>query len=1460
MWQKSASTAVLLASFFHVQVAGRFLRNTYQLSESHIPDLNIPKVEEHADPPFSVDFVCQGIENLTVGLGPKESPAIFYEGKRRMTLQVCYFHCAPYKTLYFGLTQGKVCMCFDRYKTKHVTDAKCNYRCKGNPKQSCGGKQTIQMHTMYLYMKKDVWDADRDFNWRMSWKQKGCFAISPKTDSSKHFARPGTRSKKRIARMPHLQPPPKAKPAPPPAASLLLAADCSMGVSDELGDGDFSNGTGMGGCPSKVLSETELMNMGHSMFLLEDSMLQARRTAQDDELDSEDYNTFERLTTEANITVDAAPVNKGTKRIIGYLTDVELSSDEWNYLYVKVADPLDGSHEGALSLEACMFPGYFVAEQDGKLELRKVVLPAKGDGQITSNMDDLNAATWLFEIDFFEKDMLTLWKEKDDRLQFLLADASGMKLSLFEDGDAFEKAATWVPTLVPESEMKCPPWSFKVEMYVGMLPAAGDQKTQPSMTRCSMAMDVDKDNLQEMGFEGAYGAIVKGNMDVEAEGHWRAVSTEESSVEAHLDATEVINLKSVLPVKKRVTVNGPPTLLEKGMHTLMLKTQGGAGGPGFALNFERVCPEKTVTNGGASLVFPIAVTGSGETAVTCPATHNGKVVMRCDNGVLEFGKMRGDCIEKKCPPMEVPSGSVVVNFEEVKQGTGTVSKSCPKTHNGQITLHCPKEVEVWNDPEGECIEKKCAEKSFDSGGVSLVFTETAQDSGEVEVPCPPTHHGSLKRTCAAFAEEWSDAKGECVEKTCPETRVASGGAEIDFTEVKQGSNTNKACPPTHHGELSMACPAEADAWAPVQGECVEKECAGGDFKSGDATLAWPTVTQGTGAVRLACPEGFAGWITRTCPAEADKWDSLVKMIGPARVAGRCVHTTPHFEIKRGVTCKSGGPDLGMFSTPDECAVAAKKAGQSFFVHSFSTQKCVAQTTRSARCREGFNIDKAYSFYGRSPAGFNAVDNAKCGIGKGFGTRSQGSCLSRCRRSKSCHHVVYYRPPGCPEYDDKCRNERRCWLVNKDMNPAKCAKQSGYATYSKTKCPGTVINSGGTNIYFKSTFSSLSVRDSGSVTMKCPESHNGEITMKCGFHAIGWTELEGKCELKVCKAHKEQSGGATLNFPLMVQGSSQTVSCPVTHTGTVRQSCGRNSESLTRLSGSCREKTCPRINLNRNGAAIAFGTTKQGTGKVTKACPYTHSGSITSSCNANAQAWTPFQGNCIMKTCPQTKLSVTGGNVVFPHVNNGRGRVRLACPNGYSGSVYMTCAKGSNKWTQKRVSCRKLCPKLGGGQHRANWWGSFDRTGWSYSSGPITGFYRTSNQWLWNIEEASFLHYERATKGVECKTANWWSSFDRKGWSSCPSGYFLQGLFRNGRIGRWQNNQLYHIEMAHCCKPKQSHGYGRCVKANWWSSFDRKGWSKCPNGYAITGIMRNTNHAIYNIEEVMCCRPPTKKCK
>ena len=94
------------------------------------------------------------------------------------------------------------------------------------------------------------------------------------------------------------------------------------------------------------------------------------------------------------------------------------------------------------------------------------------------------------------------------------------------------------------------------------------------------------------------------------------------------------------------------------------------------------------------------------------------------------------------------------------------------------------------------------------------------------------------------------------------------------------------------------------------------------------------------------------------------------------------------------------------------------------------------------------------------------------------------------------------------------------------------------------------------------------------------------------------------------------------------------------------------------------------------------------------------------------------------------------------------------------------------------------------------------------------------------------------------------------WSTCPSGYFLNGLYRTS------GNNLHNIEEGKCCKPvNHPNLYGQCYYEDIRLRFDEAGWSVCSrNGYFVTGIYRDSyNDWLHNIDKLKCCKMWTGKC-
>jgi hypothetical protein len=113
------------------------------------------------------------------------------------------------------------------------------------------------------------------------------------------------------------------------------------------------------------------------------------------------------------------------------------------------------------------------------------------------------------------------------------------------------------------------------------------------------------------------------------------------------------------------------------------------------------------------------------------------------------------------------------------------------------------------------------------------------------------------------------------------------------------------------------------------------------------------------------------------------------------------------------------------------------------------------------------------------------------------------------------------------------------------------------------------------------------------------------------------------------------------------------------------------------------------------------------------------------------------------------------------------------------------------------------------------------------------------------------------RASRCKSynANWWTSFDKQGWSSCRYGTLLNGVWRNVP----ECTGLYCLEMAACSYPCETRGeteviikLDNCLIQSWWNTLEGRGWAKCPDNFYLQGLYRSSGNSLYNIELGMCC--------
>ena len=48
-------------------------------------------------------------------------------------------------------------------------------------------------------------------------------------------------------------------------------------------------------------------------------------------------------------------------------------------------------------------------------------------------------------------------------------------------------------------------------------------------------------------------------------------------------------------------------------------------------------------------------------------------------------------------------------------------------------------------------------------------------------------------------------------------------------------------------------------------------------------------------------------------------------------------------------------------------------------------------------------------------------------------------------------------------------------------------------------------------------------------------------------------------------------------------------------------------------------------------------------------------------------------------------------------------------------------------------------------------------------------------------------------------------------------------------------------------------WGDCKEHDVWYKFDKQGWTNCPDGYYMTGLWRNDCNALHCIEKFHCCK-------
>jgi len=94
----------------------------------------------------------------------------------------------------------------------------------------------------------------------------------------------------------------------------------------------------------------------------------------------------------------------------------------------------------------------------------------------------------------------------------------------------------------------------------------------------------------------------------------------------------------------------------------------------------------------------------------------------------------------------------------------------------------------------------------------------------------------------------------------------------------------------------------------------------------------------------------------------------------------------------------------------------------------------------------------------------------------------------------------------------------------------------------------------------------------------------------------------------------------------------------------------------------------------------------------------------------------------------------------------------------------------------------------------------------------------------------------------------YTEFDQEGWAKCDPNYYVAGMYRSC-------DSLYCLNMLKCCNFKLTSEPTRtidCEELNWASAFDQRGIVEAPAKKFITGFYRGKEHTLSNIDKAEAC--------
>ena len=157
----------------------------------------------------------------------------------------------------------------------------------------------------------------------------------------------------------------------------------------------------------------------------------------------------------------------------------------------------------------------------------------------------------------------------------------------------------------------------------------------------------------------------------------------------------------------------------------------------------------------------------------------------------------------------------------------------------------------------------------------------------------------------------------------------------------------------------------------------------------------------------------------------------------------------------------------------------------------------------------------------------------------------------------------------------------------------------------------------------------------------------------------------------------------------------------------------------------------------------------------------------------------------------------------------------------------------------------------------DWAATFDHAGWSDcpKHTAVQQLWRNSCNDLYCLEYGQCCKVPANSAGYQhqgtCTVMDVTHKFDHAGWVDCPSNHYIAGFYRSGQR---HPDLINAIEKIHCCEAPSGTTLRRVEIKDISTSFDHQGWSGCPEGSVMTGLYRSGSQHdgyLYNIEKLDC---------